>query len=250
MRKLKIWLKIIWHFFNSINCNKKAKLLDASQTIDRIIKYQISLIRLGDGEQNIIEGMDIHYQKALPKLSEELQNIIRDYKNEGINCGYLLCMPNEFLKCSGLKLMKKRVWISSWSKFRYVFKHKYDIIGEYGEAFLFAKKYDYLYSKIWENKKLVIFVHNNKHYSDVFSDRYNKSVLFIPVSSKDCYDDVDIITDKIKCQIDNIGFAKKDLIVLISAGPCAKTIVYRLRNCGVQIIDTGHCWDEPLALMR
>lgn len=35
-------------------------------------------------------------------------------------------------------------------------------------------------------------------------------------------------------------------MVLISAGPCGKVIVFRLKNVGVQVIDTGHCWDDPL----
>ena len=249
MRRLKIWFRILYQFFLSMNCVRKANLLSAEQTRDIVIKEKKSLIRLGDGELNILEGKGIHYQEANNTLQKEMGELIQYYIDKGGNCEYLLCMPNEFLKCYGTKLLKKRVWVSSWARFRYVFKKNYDRKIKYGEAFLFATKYEDVYKQIWEEKEYIIFVHNNEKYAQAFKKKYGKEVVFIKVPGQNSYQCVEEIVASIARAIGEICTHKENGIVLLSAGPCAKTIVFRLKDIGVQIVDTGHCWDEPLALM-
>lgn len=249
MRRLKIWFRIIYQFVTSLNCVKKARLLSAEQTKDIVVGQNQSLIRLGDGELNILEGKGIHYQDADKMLQVEMGDLIDYYIKQNGKCEYLLSMPNEFLKCRGSKLVKKRVWVASWARFRYVFKKIYDRSIDYGEAFLFAKKYEIVYREIWKEKELVIFVHNDEEYAKSFAEKYEKSVIFVKVPPHNSYEQIDSIVEEIQKAVDENLKEKEKGIVLLSAGPCAKVVIYRLKNLGVQMIDTGHCWDEPLALI-
>lgn len=247
MTRLKIWMKLLYWYICSLKCSRKAKLLSAEETVEEICENPRSLIRLGDGELNCLEGIDVHYQRAEEGLQREMAQLIDLYIKDPVGCGYLLCMPNEFLKCNGLALAKKRVWVASWARFRFVFRKQFDKPIPYGDAFLFARAYAPLYRRIWENAQTVIFVHNDEQYARRFRDRYNKTVKFIGIPARDCYEQIDTIVSQIEEAVESAGDEAQP-IVLISAGPCAKAVVFRLRNKGVPIIDTGHCWDDPLHL--
>lgn len=249
MRRLKIWFTIIYQFATSLRCAKKANLLSAEQTKEVVINQKKSLIRLGDGELNILEGKGIHYQEADEMLQKEMADLIEYYLEKEEQCEYLLCMPNEFLRCHGSKLAKKRVWVASWAHFRYIFRKKYDKKIGYGEAFLFAQKYEELYRQIWEEKEQVIFVHNDEKYAKAFAEHYKKIVEFVKVPAQNSYQKIDDIVNEIKKVVERTVVQKGNGIVLLSAGPCAKAITYRLKDLGIQIVDTGHCWDEPLTLI-
>lgn len=242
--RVRIWVRVIEDFTLSLCCVKKADLLSSEKTIDEIINNQTSLIRMGDGELKILEGKGISYQDYSDSLRSELSLIIDTYLEEKYESGYILAMPNEFLKCNGLKLIKKRVWVSCWSHFRRVFKERYDQNIIYGDAFIFSKKYLSYYSEIWKGKSNILFLHNDDRYAKSFEKEYGKKVDFIKVPNNNAYSVVDDLCQKIAIYL--TGKNKYNTIVLISAGPCAKVIVYRLRNLGFQIIDTGHCWDDPL----
>ena len=245
MNRLKIWIRIICHFLGAFTCSRRAHLMDPKETTEEILKSGKSLIRLGDGELNILRGRGIHYQDADPQLQEEFRQLVSQYLEEGNTCNYLLCMPNPFLRCSGWKLARKRVWVSCWSDFRYVFKKHFDRDISYGDAFSFAEGNLSISEKMWQNKDEIIFVHNNLKCAENFQEKYCKKVHYIQVPGNNCYSEIDHIIDKIKSKISD-SQNPGQLAVLLSAGPCAKVIIYRLLDCGVQMIDTGHCWDEPL----
>lgn len=245
MNRLIIWMKLLWWYLRSLNCNHKAKLLSAEETVEEVCNRSCSLIRLGDGELNCLNGLDVHYQAADNALKQELKQVIDYYIKNSQTCEYLLCMPNEFLKCSGITLARKRVWVSSWARFRYVFKKYFDLKIRYGDAFVFAKGYNDQYKKIWMKADNIIFVHNNEKFAKKFKEEYKKVVCYIEIPERDCYSNIDFIVERIKYEI-SVRKNEGSTMVLISAGPCGKVIVFRLKNVGVQVIDTGHCWDDPL----
>lgn len=246
MRRLKVWLCVLKHFFLSINCNKKAILLNSEQTVQIAKEKSLSIIRLGDGEFNILNEKSIRYQKFSPELKKQLYDIIETYIKHGGECKYLLCMPNEFLRCNGLKLMYKRAWVSSWAFTRYFFKKFFDVNITYGDAFLFAKGNESIYSTLWSNYENIIFVHNSVTYSDKFSKLYCKKSYFVKVPTENAYAEIEGIYNEILKYANNL----QNFIVLISAGPCAKILVKKLSERGIIAIDTGHCWDFPLSLRR
>lgn len=244
-----IWLKTAYYFIMSINCYRNATLLSSEKTIEKIVDSKKSLIRFGDGELLCMKGKSISYQEHNLNLSRELKSIEQTYLREKVDCNFILCMPNEFLKCNGMTLLKRRKWISSWSFFRYYFKHNLDGSIEYGDSFMFSKRYKKIYQEIWKKKDNIIFVHNKKIYADEFEKSTGKKVIFISIPERNAYACIDNIVNNIKNAIKNLKDLEKSLI-LISAGPCAKAVVFRLINEEIQIIDTGHCWDDPLELRK
>lgn len=248
MRRVFIWLKTLYYFLSSINCYKKSHILNIEDTINFVLNTKKSVIRLGDGEFNIIAGKDIMYQEYSDELKYELVDIIENYIHNSDNVNYILCMPGDFFKCNGIRLLKKRVYISSWSLSRYIFKKKYDRDVVYGDAFLFGKGNEIMYKKTWENSgiKNIIFVHNSELYGEKFENRYGIRTDSIIIPSKNSFDS----RTQILGQIIESAKGKLDLLILISAGPCAKYLVKQLALNGFWAIDTGHCWDEPLSLME
>lgn len=240
--RIKIWIKVLFYFLASIKCNKNAVILDANETKEIILRKNKSVIRFGDGEFNILKGKGIHYQDYTEELRKSLENIINEYLSYQKEGNYLLCMPGEFLRCNGFKLAKKRVYISSWAYSRYIFKKEYDKNVIYGESFLFAEENHSVYSQIWLNAENVIFVHNDNKYAKFFEEQYKIKTQFIEVPSRNAF----IEKDKILAEIISQTNKLKNSLVIISAGPTAKVLVYELAKRGIWAIDTGHCWDKPL----
>ena len=87
------------------------------------------------------------------------------------------------------------------------------------------------------------FKYDQKNQLVKIADKCN--VEFIEVPSENSYDKIDSIYDKI---IQKLNSSKMEYTILISAGPMAKVLVYRLAKVGIVSYDTGHCFDEPLNL--
>lgn len=250
LKKIKIGLRIIYYFLNSIHVAKKSKFYSSEETIEYILKYKKSLIRMGDGEFAIMSGRNIAYQQYSEQLKESLQEIIEDYIKNPNNCSYLLAMPGIFLTCNGLLLLKNKNYIKAWPSARYEFKKKYDFPVTYGDAFIFAKDNVKLYEKLWSHKNIehIIFVHNKNDYAIKFQNMYGKEVTYIKVPDKNSFEMRDQILRNILSTV--FSYKRDKTLILISAGPCSKYLVKQLSDAGIIAIDTGHCWDNPLSTRK
>lgn len=248
MKRIIIWIKTIYYFLTSINCCKKSKILNIEDTKKLVLLKKKSIIRLGDGEFNLINGKDIHYQKYSDNLKSDLETIITKYLEDPEKVNYILCMPGEYFRPNGLKLAKRKVYVSSWSFSRYLFKKKYDREIIYGDSFLFGKGKEEIFKQIWTKSGVqnVIFVHNQEEFALEFEKRFSIKTESIKIPSKNAYQKKEHILKKIM----EAATDKTDLMVLISAGPCAKYLVQQLAGKNIWAIDTGHCWDDPLNLME
>lgn len=241
INKILTFTKLLYYSIITVRSTYKSTFMTNKETVEYIIKNKKSLIRLGDGEFNFLSGKNIHYQLFDKNLFFELQSIITEFITLKDQKHYLLCMPGEFLKPNIFKLNFDQ--IKSWAFGRYYFKKNLDKKIEYGDAFLFAKDNEPLYKKIWLDTKpdKVIFVHNSIKYAEQFEKKYKINTVFIKVPEKNAYNNIIDIENKIK------EFANKNSLILLSAGPCAKVIVFHLKE--YWCIDTGHCWDSPLNLL-
>lgn len=242
INKIKIYLRILKCYLSTFG-GIKAKIYNDDETIAISNKYNKSIIRFGDGEFNIILGENIEYQRYSEKLSQNLLTIIKEYDCNKSN--YILCIPKFFFQSTGIKLMKKRAWISSWSFSRYFFKKNCDLNKEYGDAFIFHKGNSHKYSKLWNKNKYqkCIFIHNNERYAQEFEKQYKISTIFIKAPTKNAFQKIDEIENNITNEASK--YAKENLIIIVSMGPAAKILVYNLCD-KYRIIDAGHCFDNPL----
>jgi hypothetical protein len=149
---------------------------------------------------------------------------------------------------SGFKLMKKRVYVSSWAESRLRFKRSFRRDIPYGDSFIFEKKNRELYGKIWseDSPENVIFVHNSEECAAAFENSYKKRVFFVKCPPKDAFEEVDNLEKNVLSVIEENGLSPQDTTLAISAGPAGKVLVYRMSKMGYQAIDAGHCWDDPL----
>lgn len=244
--RIRLWLRTIYFFVLSIGKNRNARFYTVEESINYVINNNASLIRFGDGEFNIMDGRSIVYQVFSSELSNNLQTIINEYIKGSPENNYLLCMPRDFLDNNGIKLLKKRTYLSSWSYSRYIFKKKYDKNVIYGDAFAFSDIYEDIYMRLWIEKDLesVIFVHNNIKYCESFKQKYGLECDFVKVPDFNSYE----VKEEILQEILTCAKKLNRFIVLISAGPCAKYLTFELSKKGIIAIDTGHCWDDPLII--
>lgn len=249
-QRIGIWTKVIFVFLFSFSGSDK-EIYSAKETVDGITEGK-SLIRFGDGEFGVFHNKDIHYQQWSPQLKEEFVKIKEDFENLGEDCPYLLAVPQKFMKASGFQLMKKRVYVSCWAQARYDFQRWYKKNRAYGDAFLFEKNNKDIYSKIWNRADCppnIIFVHNDEKYARCFSETYQKNTLHVACPSKNAFENLASIEKEILAIIEKNDWKNQDVMLVISAGPAGKVLVYRFSKIGYQAIDAGHCWDEPLENM-
>lgn len=241
INKFLTFLKLIYYLLRSKNCSNKVTFLSKKDTINESIKNKKTIIRFGDGEFNFLNGKGVHYQSYNVELAREIGKIVDDYINN--NCNFLLCMPADFLLASRKNILRHNYFFS-WPFTRYFFKKKFNIKNIiYGDSFIFAKNQAINYERIWMNSDInhIVFVNSNKENYNKFKININVKCDFVEIDSKNSYDKISLIMTEILNK--NIG---EKSVVLVSAGPCAKAICYRLSKLGIYSVDTGHCWDQPL----
>lgn len=247
LKRGKIWLNVIYSLLATYR-GVESSILNAEDTTELLLKGK-SLIRFGDGEFGIYRGKSIHYQSWSVALQDEFVRIKNDFENEGENCSYLLAVPRKYVQCSSLDLCKKRVLASSWAESRLFFKSNFNLSLVYGDAFLFEKANNEIYSQLWNHpsdKRTIIFVHNNPLYAELFRKKYERDLVYVQCPAKNAFAEIDKLLDHIHEVINNNNFSSTNVQLVISAGPAGKVLVYHLSKLGYSCIDAGHCWDDPL----
>jgi len=246
LRKLKTLIRLTRDLLLSFIGTKNAHFLSAEETIQLCVEQKKSIIRFGDGEFNMLRGLDISYQRNHPELKRLLEATIKEYLNSLEKCPYILCMPGDFLKCSGFKLLKRQTYFRSWSPSRRYFNQHFDFPITYGDAFLFATEYQNIYPQIWTKSDIshIVFVNPSEAAFNEFNSTVSCRVSFVPIPSENAFSQMDNILDEIKKTIGSE--AQATTMVLTSAGPCGKALVFALSMQGFRAIDTGHCFQNPL----
>ena len=218
----------------------KTSIYSDEELIDFVKENKLSLIRFGDGEYRIMfSKKGIHYQEYDKNLEKELLTIFTNYN--AYKTKYIICIPY-FFSNSIIWFLKNRIEISlCFAKPRLIFRLKQNKNAIYGNAFVFGKGKDKIYSKLWNDKEKIIFIHNDEKWVNIFNKKYNKKAIFIKTCPNNSYKLIADIEKKV-FNIDNV----QDYIVLVSSGPMAKALAYRLSQKNIQVIDMGHFIDDPL----
>lgn len=216
------------------------------ETVKFILNTSASVIRLGDGEFDIMRGKSIPYQKYDKVLANRLKKIVLTPSNSGL----IICLPDIFNNIN--RYTKKcRSFYNE-----YFFYQNRSILSEiertnnwYGSTFI-SRPYIDLKDKsnvdtyfkelkqIWEKKELLIIegkYTRSGEGNDLFSNASSISRIVCP--SKDAFSKIDLIEDAIKRNCTN-------KLVLLMLGPTAKLIVDDFKDFSNQFIDLGHIDSE------
>lgn len=229
----------------------KIKVLSKAETPEYVITHNKALIRVGDGDFRImLRRKGQPYQNYSKNLQKEMLQIFNDYKNKK-DCGFVLSVPNEpFVnEAKWFDTIDNDMILQCFGLYRFYFRNFMAKDKVYGDAFVFQKDNEANYEKLWTDSDKVIFVHNNKIYAESFEQKYHIDTHFVQVPPENSYDVIDDIENEI---VNLVKTFDKDTkySILISSGTMAKVLVYRLLNKNIVAYDTGHCWDEPLAMPK
>ena len=224
---------------------------DLDSSITLLNENKKSIIRWGDGEAFILLKRDLYFHEYSPQLKTRLLEIIRNY-NDG--SPYYLCLPAEFLTCSVVSLRsKKRGPVSFYQMHkgtRYVFKRYFNKESVYLSHFVFKgdtqNHFNRLLKIISKFKALIVV----KEYPSIVNEFMNKFIgdvdyEIVKIPGKNAFRLYDKILHEIMEKVNRLNCLPEDILILISAGPCAKVLTFDLSNNGYIAYDIGkfiECW--------
>lgn len=223
----------------------KISVLNTSKTINAVICKNLSIIRFGDGEFNIIFGKaGPAFQDTSYDLSQDLKMVLT-FRSPNL----LICIPEVF-SCNSASFQDLQnkgtfFWKSYIAQNIFSLRKILDPLYVYGDARIsrpymstrYRPNAENIFSnlkKIWDNKKIVI-IEGSKTRFGFNNDLLDNSLTIkrIIAPAVNAYDKTFQI----------ISFAKsldKDSLFIIALGPAAKLIALELFCSGYQVLDLGH----------
>ena len=211
------------------------------ETLDEIIENKKSVVRIGDGELDLIYGEDIIYQHFNPELAKILKDSILNNHNPRV----LTCLPDIFTNLDRYNEMRGYYAVGVLPRFSDFFKEIEKTKYSYGSTFMSrmymsfkdkskSQHYFHKLRKIWQNKDILI-VEGEYTRSGVGNDLFEnvRSIQRIICPAEDAYDEVHEIEEAIRNNAQN-------KLILLMLGPTAKVIVNDLQDLDNQILDIGH----------
>ncbi len=216
------------------------KVLSLDQTIDKINKEKLSVIRFGDGEMSLICGDSSLSQKQNHNLAIKLRSVLQ--KNID---GLLICIPGIFEKLNNFTRLGYRFYLHHLFRYGYMWNNLLSYEQIYGDTnvtrpylgFKNKENSENIFKKlfsIWENKEVVL-IEGEKTRLGVGNDIFNKvkSLERILCPAENAF----LKYEEIKKEVEKVN---KNKIILLSLGPTAKILAYDLFLLGYRIIDIGH----------
>jgi len=194
-----------------------------------------SIIRLGDGEINLLLDLKNHYHKFSPKLKNMMREIISDYSSDS---SYILSIPkfinyrNEELK----KIGKLNVWMPLKTMFLLIFPKKVSYMDAHN--FYYDNYFEEVIAPIIKDKKVILITKKETIEKEKNSSRVPwEYVSFIETPEEnaiDFYDDIKKSLDK-----ELLNYKKEEVLLLVAMGPVGKYLIFEYGDIGYQGIDIG-----------
>lgn len=227
--------KFLW------NDIKTPIIKDDIETIKELVTTNKSIIRMGDGEFNLMLGENNIFEKSNKVLQETFKKIFyNDDPNLLIGTRYdMFKMDINFLHNNIdtyrfqylLKNYEKIKNLYNYSKIYYsaCFVYPYNVYASWNQDIYFD-----LMQKIWAGKNITIITGTNvfkKIKYNIFENASNINYIYGP--NKNSFDKYDEISEKIK-------HINKDNILCFALGPCGKKLAYDFYKKGYRVLDLGH----------
>jgi glycosyltransferase family protein len=220
-------------------------IMNDEETVKYILEHGCSVVRFGDGEFNLMNGIGIKFQKSDDGLRARLKEIAAAQSADKL----LICVPNMFVPKKKLKEMLADRSVKWWRKNLFLTRglwYRNFRGGPYGNTNMTRFYINVRHKertaghvselkKIWENRDIV-FMEGNKTHMGAGNDLFKsaKSIKRISCPSEDafvCYDEILATAQK---------HISKDELIICALGPTATVLCYDLSNLGYTALDLGH----------
>lgn len=217
--------------FPSMSVFYKKNHLSMMDTLDNIIKNELSLARFGDGEFNLMLDVtkDHYFQKNSDKLNHYLKKVISyNYKD-----GLLVGIPSMFLE----RPWWKNYWRSNWSTLQCYLTDRI-----YGDSIVTRPEFFSIHGmegvnkwkELWDNKT-ICFISGKGSRFDIDHDLFNNAQLKVVMHSlpTNAFDDIENIISQVKA-------GRKFDLYMIALGPSGTILAGELHQLGYRALDVGH----------
>jgi hypothetical protein len=236
----------LFNFFNRKGLDYRA--LDVDESLQMLLETGKSYIRFGNGESEILSGLDMSTQVYDKNLERGLVKVIEGYSAES---NYLLGLTNWCLTQSieELKQAPSGNLYLIWRFMRYMFYRldMHRIKMPFLEADMFRIAPVGLPTErielLWAEKSSIIMVYNNGNSYQRFKKKHSdKEIYFVEISDKNFFDMLPETEGKILSIIKDNGIRTGDLAVLVAAGPGSNVLCYNLcqRDDAILCYDMGN----------
>lgn len=217
-------------------------ILDAEETMRRILDEKLSVCRYGDGELNIIRGVGNGFCSPDAALGERLEQILGHPRSD--EKGIMVCIPVTVRSLARENRESRYFWHLHLSK---TIKNwiRYSKRSLYGDALVtrfyinyldkdYARRMTDMWRRIWDGRKLLIVEGAESRLgvgNDLFDNAADIKRILCP--GKDAFRYYDDILAAARRHADG-------RLVLIALGQTATVLAYDLAIDGHQAIDIGH----------
>lgn len=217
------------------------RVLSIEDTINTIKKNKSSVARFGDGEMKLITGLPIQFQKFDCELSSALEQVLRTQSS----ARFIVCIPDTFDSTAKFEKQARKYWERFMEHNRNIWKQHLLKDGTYGNAFI-SRPYMIFKDKtksgqhinsmmsLWEGRDILIVEGELSRLgvgNRLFSNTASTTRILCPNHNAWQYR---------KEILDACLSFPKDFMILLSLGPTATVLAYRLSEAGYQAIDIGH----------
>ncbi len=216
------------------------RVKDIDETLDFVQANGSSVVRLGDGEFDLLSGDGIAYQDYDPTLAQELTNLAGQESTKEL----VVCLPDVFEHqerySSDVNFFWERHFEGKGDYYQLLCRAPW-----YGSTFIsrpymdlvdksVSGQYFFKLKQLWKGRKVLIvegFTTRSGVGNDLFADAASVNRIICP--PKNAYAEKDAIFEAI------LEYGR-DSLVLLMLGPTAKVLVPGLVKEGIQAIDLGH----------
>lgn len=231
-----LYCRIIFPFYKR---NGSPKVLSIEDTINLVIKKNLSVARFGDSEYLYMVGTNDGLQKSSDKLQEKLKQTLNSCDENLLVC--MLDYLDMHNKTCYSNLSSAQFYVKTYTKIKpYVLKNRVYGNSNMTRFYINSKDkskcayYFDLCKKIWENKDVIIFEGVNTRFgvsNDLLSNA--KSIKRVLCPSKQAFDVYDEI-------IQYALTLERCSILLFALGVTATVAAYDLTTKGYRVIDIGN----------
>lgn len=241
----------LWYRFSadkiSSTYTTKVNFISGAETISKLVEKDTSLIRIGDGTFGYLMGSSIYFNSWQFIFNRAFNKKLHEALKQGQGSNILFCVPHTFITKNKQQFAKEGIkdeW-AIWTAAKVMLQEYLIPSHTYGDATCFHPRYnpniDFpALKKYLDTKHVIIATSSLERFKDL---KLGKSTTLIEAPSSDAWQVYEKLEESILTKIAAKGFAKNEVLIMISAAEAAKVMIYDLSKQGYTAWDTGQFFD-------